>query len=203
MKLVIGLTGQVCAGKSAVAGAFGRLGATLYDADKCVHELYRQPEVIAQVRSLFGGAALNANGEVDRKALGKIVFGDTALLQRLTKEVIFPRTGRAIEAEIGRFRASDAPMLLLDAPTLFESGRSAVCDKIVFVCAPLSRRLAWAKARGWDENELRLRDMRLQDEQAKRRRAAVVIDNAGTLDDLDRQVWEVCDAWRNAETAQA
>jgi dephospho-CoA kinase len=198
VKLIIGLVGQVCAGKSAVAAAFEKLGAKIYDADKYVHELYRQPEVIEQVRTLFGDGVVTPAGEVDRNALGRIVFADAGQLKRLTQEVVFPRTSQMIDQEIEAFRKSDAQAMVLDAPTLFESGRDGVCDRIIFVSAPLERRREWAKKRGWDENELLRRDKRLQDEQDKRRRVDAVIENAGTIEDLNRRVEEVYQVWRNA-----
>ncbi len=101
-KIVIGLVGQVCAGKSAVAEAFRQHGARVYDADKSVHEIYARADVIEQVVALFGAGVLNDAGQVDRKALAAIVFSDAAQLKRLTNEIVFPRTGRCNASGIGR-----------------------------------------------------------------------------------------------------
>ncbi len=202
---VIGLVGQVCAGKSTVAEAFRRRGVTVYDADKAVRGIYTQPEAIADVRDRFGSGVLDAKGNVDRKALAAIVFADPAKLELLTSQVIFPRTGKAITDAIVHFKHSTAPALLLDAPTLFESGRNDVCEKIVFVAAPLERRNAWAAERGWDEGEVERRESRLYPEQAKRAKADAVIENTGTIVDVDRQVQEILKLWGvgTAESSKA
>ena len=201
--MIIGLVGQVCAGKSAVAEAFRRRGARVWSADKAVHEIYRDPRAIREVVRLFGPEVLNPAGGIDRQALARIVFAGPAPLQKLTRQVIFPRTGRAIRAEVERFRASRAPALVLDAPTLFESGRDRLCDRIVFVGAPLARRQKWARARGWDRSELKRRDQRLGDERLKRRRADAVIRNLGTLRDLDQRVGKILVRWGGCESAAA
>ncbi len=192
---VIGLVGQVCSGKSAVADAFRRHGARVYDADKAVHEIYARPDVIREVVAMFGPDVLNDNGQVDRKVLARIVFGERKQLKRLTSAIIFPRTGVAIESAIDAFRKSDAPALLLDAPSLFESGRHDVCDSIVYVNAPLARREAWAEKRGWLPGEIARRERMLDDESEKRRRADAILSNDGTLDNLDQQVGRLMRLW--------
>jgi len=167
----------------------------VYDADKAVRGIYTQPESIADVRERFGSGVLDAKGNVDRKALAAIVFADPAKLELLTSQVIFPRTGKAITDAIEHFKQSTAPALLLDAPTLFESGRNDVCEKIVFVAAPLERRKAWAAERGWDEGEVERRESRMYPEQAKRAKADAVIENTGTIADVERQVQEILKLW--------
>jgi dephospho-CoA kinase len=194
-KPVIGLIGQVCAGKSTVADAFRRRGALVYDADMAVRELYTRPETIELVRKLFGSEVLDNAGQVNRKALAKIVFSDAAKLAQLTTQIVYPRTGEAIRKQIEGFRSSNAPALLLDAPTLLESGRDSVCDWIVFVAAPIERRRQWAKKRGWESGELERREEKMIDERTKRSKADAVVDNAGSLDDVDRQVGELWDKW--------
>lgn len=200
--LVIGLVGRVCAGKSAVADAFRRRGAWVYDADKVVHELYKKKEVIEQVRELFGDTVLNPEGGIDRKALGKLVFADPLKLRTLTERVIFPRTREMLDETLQAFRNSSSPALILDAPTLFEAGRDQVCQFIAFVTAPLARRQAWAQARGWEKAELELRDARLGDETIKRQHTTEIIDNTGSLEDMDRRVGELFDRWKSTQQNQ-
>lgn len=195
-RLVLGLVGQVCAGKSAVAAAFRNRGAELYEADKLVHELYARPDVKAQVRQLFGAEVFDAAGAVDRKKLGALVFGDPARLKELTEGVIFPRTGEALKTQLDVFRAGQAPVLLVDAPTLFEAGREGWCDRVIFVAARRERREVWARTnRGWAEGELARREARMQDETGKRARCHAVLENDGTLEDLDRKVGALWERW--------
>ena len=129
---IIGLVGQVCAGKSTVADAFQQEGARRFTTrmHRCA-EIYTRPETIeAGAAEMFGAGVIDANGQVNRKALAKIVLlADAAKLEALTSRIIFPRTGKAIaEGDRSVSESSDAPLLLLDAPTLFESGREGLCS---------------------------------------------------------------------------
>lgn len=201
MSVVLGLVGQVCAGKSLVAAAFRRRGAWVWEADAFVHRLYEEPEVRAEVRRLFGEEVFSPAGEVNRGALGRLVFNDPAKLRRLTTEIVFPRTGAELRRVVGNFRkaaeAHAAPSALaLDAPTLFEAGRETLCDRLVFVAAPRRRRECWAREnRGWSEEEPARREKFLAAEKEKRRRADVVLENDGTPKDLDAAVGRLWAEW--------
>ena len=194
-KLVVGLIGQVCAGKSAVAAALRRRGAAVLDADGMVHGLYRRREVAAQVRRLFGDGVMDRQGRVDRTALGKLAFSDPPKLRLLTAKVVFPRARAAIRRAVAEFRRSRASLLVLDAPTLVEAGLARLCDKLVFVAAPWARRREWARARGWSSRELRKRAALLLDQQAKRRAASAVIVNDGTPAGVRMRVDSLLAAW--------
>lgn len=190
---VLGLVGPVCAGKSQVARMLQQHGAEVFDADEVVRWLYEQQEVKREVRQRFGDDVFGPSGEVMRQAVADRIFGpraDVELRRRLTEEVIFPRTGRALSERIGKFRqrSGSAAVLLVDAPTMFEAGRVDWSDRILMVTAPLDRRKKWAAARGWPEGELERRDAALLPEAEKRRRADFVLDNNGTLEDLQAAV---------------
>lgn len=197
---VIGLVGQVCAGKSTVAESFRRRGAAVYEADKLVHALYRREDVKQDVRARFGAEMFGADGEVDRSKLGARVFADPAKLKELTEQVIFPRTRVELMRQLDAFRAASgpnaAPALLLDAPTLLEAGYTQLCDKLLFLSAPKARREAWAQARnGWSAEELARRDARLGDETAKRARCDEVLENAGSVAELDEKIGRLWKRW--------
>lgn len=197
-KLVIGLVGQVCAGKSAVTAAFERRGAQVYDADRVVHELYARPDVKDEVRALLGADVFGTDGEVDRKKIGAKVFADPAKLKELTARILFPRTLAVLEARLQEFRAPDcaAPALIVDAPTLFEAGRETLCDRVLFVAAPLARRDAWAQAqRGWAKGEVERREARLLNEAQKRARCTDVLENDGSLAELDKKAGACWQMW--------
>jgi dephospho-CoA kinase len=194
-KVVIGMVGEVCAGKSTVAEAFRRNGAMVYDADKNVHDIYRRPDVIAEVKKQFGPEVLDASGQVDRKALAQIVFQEPGKLRMLTEKVIFPRTNETMRQSLEEFHKSEAKAFVLDAPTLFEAGRDDLCHFIVFVRAPMDRRLEWAKARGWDIEEIKRRESKMGRQSIKKRRADAVIDNTGSVAELDVKVRELLEMW--------
>ena len=198
--LVAGLVGQVCAGKSAVSAAFCKRGAALYDADKVVHELYGREDVKKEVRALLGDGVFDAQGKVDRKKVGAVVFGDESKLKALTDKVIYPRTGEVLERMLKEFcagkLAGNSPVLIVDAPTLFEAGREGKCARILFVGAPREHRERWAQAqRGWTPDVLARREARMLDEGTKRARCTDSLENDGSLDDLDRKVGALWKKW--------
>jgi dephospho-CoA kinase len=196
---VLGLVGQACAGKSSVAAAFGRRGARVIEADQWVRDLYREAQVKEQVRALFGNEVFTPDGEVDRSKLGALVFAARGKLAALTAGIVFPGIAERLRREVEAFRrgaGERAAALILDAPTLFEAGLSGCCDKVAFVAAPLERRCQWGRARrGWSPEELARRESSLLDEAQKRARCAAVIENTGTLADLDRRVSELWREW--------
>ena len=197
--IVVGLVGPVCAGKSEVARLLRQRGAEILDADAIVRELYDSPEVQEEVRRLFGDEVFDAHGQVDRAAIASRIFGpnrDPRKRQELTERIIFPRTGRIVQAHLATFRARAGPadVLVLDAPTLIEAGRKGWCDKILFVTAPVERRNGWAVRRGWDPGEVERRDAAMIPEPRKRLEADLVIENSGDLGKLERSVQEVWDA---------
>jgi len=187
MKNVVGLVGNVCCGKSTISKIFLEMGAYVYNADAAVHAIYKDPAVIAKVKKAFGKEVIDSNGAVDRKALGKLVFGWTSRMTKL-KRIIFPITKEKIEKQCSDFMLSKDEMLLLDAPTLFEAKHQNVCTRLIFVTAPLVRRAAWAATRGWDVSELTRREAMLNPEIEKRALCDTVIENSGSEDDLRKIV---------------
>jgi dephospho-CoA kinase len=187
------LVGAVCSGKSEVARRFRELGAVVYEADALVRKLYERADVRAEVHALLGDAVFDASGAVSRGAIADRVFGpkgNAELRRRLTEEIIFPRTGQVLGDQLAAFRAGagEGDVLVVDAPTLFEAGRSDWCDRILWVSAPLERRRQWASERGWSPVELDRRDAAMLPEAVKRRRADFTIQNSGTLGELHQAV---------------
>lgn len=193
--VVVGLVGDVCAGKSEVRRRLAVLGAEVYDADLIVRGLYELPDVKTQVRALLGDAVFDSVGNVSRSAVADRVFHNAGLRQTLTETIIFPRTAAILNQQLQAFRATAGPtgLLLVDAPTLFEAGRAGLCDRILFVTAPIARRREWAKSRGWADGEIERREAALIPAAEKLRRADFVIDNRGPLDELHAQVDQI---WR-------
>jgi dephospho-CoA kinase len=198
---VLGLVGPVCTGKSAVSRRLRELGAEVYEADKVVHGLYAEPAVKDAVRALFGDTVFEPSGAISRSAIAAIIFaeGGEDLKRRLTSEIIFPRTGEILQAELAAFRsrADRGSVFVVDAPTLFEAGRDSWCDQILLVTAPLERRQAWAAARGWPPGELARRDSTMLPEAVKRQRATYVIENTGSPADLVAAVDRLWDQVRS------
>lgn len=129
-KKIYGLTGMSGAGKSTVSESFKKAGFFVIDCDRIAREVVRKGEpCLDKLQRLFGGGVITADGELDRKAMGSIVFTDADKL-KLLNDTIYPYiTYKVItmcENAGGRF-------VLLDAPTLFESGIDFICDGVVSV----------------------------------------------------------------------
>lgn len=133
--MVIGLTGQTGAGKSTVSRIFVKNGFTLIDADQISRDIMK-PDLpcLEEVFDFFGDSIRNPDNTLNRKALGNIVFSDKRKLESLNS-ICHPFITEEILARIGHFTAQGHGMILLDAPTLFESQASDFCDLIISVVA--------------------------------------------------------------------
>ena len=186
---MLGLVGSVCAGKSTATDELERLGAQVHRADRHVHELLERDDVVAEAVAALGAEILGDDGRVDRRRLGARVFADEKALRAL-EGILHPRTGERIRSLIAESRnRSDAPVLVIDAPLLVETGRHTEMDRLLAIDAPEERRAAWAQAaRGWDRNELARRDARLMPIGEKKKMADFIIENDGSREDLIEQV---------------
>ena len=135
---VIGLTGGIGCGKSSLAAYLAQKGAAVVDADKTGHQvLARSGEAFAEVVALFGPSILDDTGEINRAALGELVFSRPESLKALTR-ISHPAMARRMEREIARLRAATPPppAIVLEAAVLFEAGWDSLCDMTWTVSAP-------------------------------------------------------------------
>jgi dephospho-CoA kinase len=187
MTTVIGLTGNIGTGKSAVLAMLRDLGADTIDADAVAHEVMRpgQPAHTGIVQT-FGPDILAADGTIDRARLGAIVFRDAAALAQL-EGIVHPAVFARMQALV---RGSRQPVVVIEAIKLLEAGHSiTLCDVIWVVTSPRDQqitRLMQSRHLSQAEAELRIDAQPPQAE--KVRRADVVIDNSGTLDETRQQV---------------
>jgi len=188
---VVGLAGGIASGKSLVARHFASLGCTVIDADQLVHELLKRPNVMQQIRDIWGGEVF-ADGCVDRHRLGEKVFAQPQDLERLN-EIIHPLVLAEARNRLRELsKRSNLPAIIVDAPLLFESGLDRLCDVVVFVDAPLEERCQRACAqRGWTPRQLERREEFQNSLKVKREKADYVLTNLLTPDDALRQVREV------------
>ena len=129
-KKIYGLTGMSGAGKSTVSDSFKKVGFFVIDCDKVAREVVRKGEpCLDKLHRLFGDSVITRDGELDRRALGNIVFTDTEKL-KLLNDTIYPYITYKV---ITMCENADSRSILLDAPTLFESGIDFICDGIVCV----------------------------------------------------------------------
>ena len=186
---MIGLVGGVAAGKSTVAAEMARLGAVVVDGDEIGHQVLRQPVVRRAVRKRWGAAVFAPGGQVDRAALGKIVFGAPKELAALNR-ILRPRIRRQIKREIAAARKSPAvAAVVLDAAILFEAGWDDLCSTVIFVRTPAFRRVRQAAAaKGWDRASWRRREIAQISLDNKRRKSDHTLDNRSTVSRLRDQV---------------
>lgn len=185
-KLLLGLTGNIACGKSVVLRQLRELGAYVIDADAIIHVILRKDGLAYwPVVSEFGPGILREDGEINRRALGVIVFADPEKLRRL-EEIEHPIVRRLIDAEI-----SDAPqpVVVLDAIKLIESGWADKCDAVWAVtCTPEQQLERLRNTRGYTQQEAELRIAAQSPQSEKAARADIVIDNSGSLEATRQQV---------------
>ncbi len=186
--VTVAVTGPFASGKSALVRFLGELPDTeTASADEIVHHLLKNDRrTISRVVERFGEGIRGPDG-IDRKALGREVFGDAGALRDL-EEILHPlvrsETDRRIEASV-------AELFVVEIPLLFETGRGVDFDFTVAVTVPEERRRAWAAERGLDEVALRAVEARQLSGEEKARRAGLTIQNDGDLDRLREQAYEL------------
>ncbi len=138
---VVGLTGGIGAGKSEALRAFARHGAATLSSDAIVHELYARPDVREAVAGRWGPGVVRRDGSVDRGAIAARVFADPAE-RRWLEGLLLPLITERFVAWRDRELAAGRPLLVHEAPTLFEAGVEDRYDAIVTVTAPAGLREA-------------------------------------------------------------
>lgn len=182
--VTIAVTGPFASGKSTLVRSLGELPDTeTASADEIVHHLLKNDrKAISRILERFGEDVRGAEG-IDRKALGRAVFGDAEALRDL-EEILHPLVRDETDRRIA---ASEAALFVAEIPLLFETGRADDFDYTVAVTVPEDRRRLWAEERGVDEAALRAIESRQFTGEEKAGRADLVVQNDGDLDRLREQ----------------
>jgi dephospho-CoA kinase len=192
---VIGLTGNIAAGKSTVARLFAAWGATLIDADQLARDAVApgSPALDAIV-ARWGAAMRQPDGTLDRAALRRLVFADP--VQRAALDaMVHPAVGRLRDAAVAAARARGVRLVICDIPRLFEAGLEGTVDGIVLVDAPRAlRHTRLVRERALSPSEADAMIDAQWPSDGKRARAQWVIDNAGTPGELETRARTVFDA---------
>ena len=185
--MTVAVTGPFASGKSTFVRLLGELGAETVSSDEIVHHLLAEDrKTITEIVERFGEDILGESG-IDRRALGRKVFGDPEALQDL-EDILHPLVRRETDR---RIEASGAYLFVAEIPLLFEGGHSGGFDYTVAVTVPEERRLTWATERGVDGAALRAIEARQLSQEEKVRRADLVVENDGDLDKLRKQAEEL------------
>jgi len=193
--VVLGVVGGIAAGKSAAAQAFAAHGLAHLDADAVARAVSAEPAVVAEVARALGPTAVRA-GQLDRQALGDLVFRDPAARQAL-EAILHPRIRADLLADLQAAKAR-GDSALLDVPLLLENGLVDACDHVVFLDVDLATRQSRAAARGWPAGELERREAAQAPLTEKRARARFVLANNGDLAALRVGVAAILDQLRQA-----
>ena len=187
---IVGLTGGIGSGKSAAAAIFAELGAAVVDTDAIAHELTASGgAAMASIRSAFGDAVIAADGALDRAAMRRLVFADTAAKRRL-EAILHPLIRNQSQLRCEAALEHGAPYVVLVVPLLVESGdyRNRVGRVLVVDCSEATQ-LARVMARNALPREEVLRIMAAQSTREARLKAADdIIDNDGVIGGLKPQV---------------
>lgn len=190
MTVRVGLTGGIASGKSTVSSMLAELGAVVVDADALAREVVAAGTPgLADVVAAFGEELLTADGELDRPAMGRLVFADPDARARL-EAIIHPLVhARSAELEA---EAPAGAVVVHDIPLLAEVGRAGSFDAVVVVDAPTELQVTrMVEDRGWTRADA---EARIAAQATREERLAIathVIDNTGSLEDLRTHVEQV------------
>jgi dephospho-CoA kinase len=188
--LLVGLTGSIATGKSTVSRMFAHLGARVIDADLLAREVVMPGQAAhARIVEEFGPHVVQADGSLDRKALGAIVFADAASRKRL-EEITHPAIGLRQQRILSVLdEEAFEGVVIWDAALLFEGGGVAKMDRVVVVYAdPETERRRLMARDGLGDADARARIASQMPVADKAKLADHVIDNSGAREDTEGQV---------------
>lgn len=188
---VIGLTGGIGCGKSLAAQYFAELGALVIDADQLARAaIERGSQGFDEVVSFFGDSILT-NGEIDRRALGELIFKDSEAKKRL-ESIVHPFVRREFEEAVASLKSDET--LIYEIPLLVETGAQDRFDMVVTVESSLENRISRLRQRGMHISEI---EGRIASQATREQRIEVadfLIENDGSEDELLRQVENIWDS---------
>ncbi|AZP90471.1 dephospho-CoA kinase [Pediococcus acidilactici] len=188
MTKILGLTGGIAMGKSTISNFLRDKGIPIVDADEIAHAVLEFKAVKVQLVKAFGTPILNEQKQVDRKQLGKIVFGESKKLGELN-QIVQPVIRQEIIRQLKSFTTE--PVVVLDAPVLFEQGYETLVDCIMVVSttpAEQLRRLMERDHLTREDAQKRI-DAQMPIE-IKQKKADVTIDSSGSIEATQKQVIE-------------
>ena len=195
--LLVGLTGGIGSGKSTVARLLEKLGAVVFDADLLAREAV-EPGTPghAAVIERFGADVLAPGGELDREALASIVFADPAARRDL-EQIVHPEVRRLFAEGSEAYRDTDQ-VVVFSAPLLVETGMHTAFEVLVVVSATVATQIErLMRQRGMSEPSIRARIDAQAPLEDKAAAADFLVDNEGSLDELESQVEQL---WNDLST---
>jgi len=186
----IGIVGGIGSGKSTVATALDELGCVIACADANVKKILATKEIQEELVAWWGNAVLDADGELNTKAIADLVFNNEKERGRL-EQLLHPLARNMQEAA---FEKADqhTKACVIDAPLLLETSLAELCDFIIFVEVSTEiRQNRVIASRGWTAEELERRESTQLPLDIKRKRADYIVTNEGDLDNVKHQVEQI------------
>lgn len=186
----IGLTGSIATGKSTVTKFFREAGVPVIDTDAITQQLQQNPLILAQLAELFGNDILQADGSLNRPALGAKIFHDAKQREKLDA-FMHPLIKAEMLAQAARYQT---PCVIFDVPLLFETDYYQLCDQTIVVAVDEATQLQRLLNRdGCDETLAKAKIASQLPIKVKVSRADYVIDNQGSLEATKQQVGQLVD----------
>lgn len=192
MTYILGLTGGIATGKSTVSQYFFEKGFPVVDADVVARRVVEPgTEGLEKIKGYFGPEIVQTDGTLNREKLGAIIFADATKREALNA-ILSTLIRRTITEDVAEFVNDNQPLIILDIPLLYEASYEAQCDAVMVVYTSEAVQLERLMARnGLTETEALARIKSQEPIEDKKKRADIVIDNNGTLD----QTYEQVESW--------
>lgn len=194
--MIIGLTGGIASGKSTVSRMLKNLGAVIIDADKIARQVV-EPDQPAwnKIKERFGGGVFLENGELDRPALGSVIFNNAEARTDLNS-IVHPEIRKRMEEEKQEALKKGVRWIVLDIPLLFESELEYMVEKILVVYVSEEIQKTRLVERDQIDDTLALQKMRSQIPiEQKKNKGHAFIDNSGTIEETEAQLLQILKQW--------
>lgn len=191
---IIGITGPSGAGKTRLTEYLSALGLPIINADSVYHSMLKPPsECLDVIREHFGSGVFTPDGELDRATLAHTVFGDAEKLNTLNRAVL-GMVLKEIRNRISELAKVGEQTVIVDAPTLIESGFNTECDTVISVLCPAERRVARIAVRdGITEEAAKERVRAQKDDSFYIAHSDRVILNGGSEDEFDEKLRQLAE----------
>jgi dephospho-CoA kinase len=190
--ILVGLTGGIGSGKSTVSAMLAARGAEIVDADVITRDVQRPGSpVVQKIAARFGDKVIDGDGSLLRAQLAEIVFSDADALRDLNA-IVHPAVAKEMSRRVELAKTTDT-VVILDIPLLTENPRKGLQGKIV-VDVPVDVQVdRLVRYRGFSEDDARARIARQATREERLRDADFVVDNSGSIDELEPQIVELCE----------
>lgn len=187
--LVLGLTGSIGSGKSTVAEILARRGVPVLSSDAIARQIMEQhSEIRAALAEVLGANMVPPEGPLDRAAIASALFGPTPEHEQrrlFVERLVHPRVLGHIAAELDQLAACGKELAVVESALIYRAGIEDLFDYVIAVVAPEAIRRQRLRKRGLRDEDITYRQANQDTDEALRQRADFVLDNSGTLADLE------------------